>query len=344
MSLRTGLLPMPTPYGADAHGLICGWVRLADGRHEPIDGAERALPWLASADAAFVWLHFNLSHAGALPWLQRHAGLSDDFFDDLDQGSRASRIERDGATLFGVINDVTFDFGFEASDLATLWVSVARRLVVSARRQPLRTIDRLRTQIKRGDMPATSVGLLEQLLRDQADELQRIVRRAAGRIDDIEDQLLAGRLRQHGGELSRLRRVLVRLQRLLAPEPSALQRLITHPPDWVQPHEVDALRGASEEFAWVLRDIGTLHERAKLMQDEATGRVAEATNRSLFTLTMVTVLALPINLMAGLMGMNVGGVPLAAHAHGFWWMLGLIGAVTAGLAWVVVRQLRPDPR
>jgi zinc transporter len=34
--------------------------------------------------------------------------------------------------------------------------------------------------------------------------------------------------------------------------------------------------------------------------------VGEQTNRSVFTLTMVTVLALPINLVAGLLGMNVG--------------------------------------
>ena len=53
-------------------------------------------------------------------------------------------------------------------------------------------------------------------------------------------------------------------------------------------------------------------------------------------LTMVTVLALPINLMAGLLGMNVGGIPLAQHGGGFWWMLLVIGAVTlaaGALAW-----------
>lgn len=331
----------PTPYGPDGDGLICGWVCRGDGGGEPLGGTEDALRHLSGDGAAFVWLHFSLGHVAALRWLRRHADLGDDFFDALDSGSRATRIERDGPRLFGVINDVTFDFGFEASDLATLWVSVDRRLVVSARRQPLRSVDRLRTQFKRGNLPHSSVGLLEQLLREQADELQRIVRRAAERIDDIEDELLAGKLHRHAAELSRLRRVLVRLQRLLAPEPAALQRLLAHPPDWVQAAEIESLRSASEEFAWVLRDIGTLHERAKLMQDEAAGRVAEATGRSLFTLTMVTVLALPINLMAGLLGMNVGGIPLAGQARGFWWMVALIGAVTAMLAWLVLRRLGP---
>jgi zinc transporter len=57
--------------------------------------------------------------------------------------------------------------------------------------------------------------------------------------------------------------------------------------------------------------------------------VAEANNRSLFVLTIVTVLALPINMIAGLLGMNVGGIPLAEHPHGFWIVLAVIACITA---------------
>ena len=57
--------------------------------------------------------------------------------------------------------------------------------------------------------------------------------------------------------------------------------------------------------------------------------MAEDTNRSLFVLTMVTVPALPINLVSGLFDMNVGGVPMAEEDAGFWLMLLLIVALTA---------------
>jgi zinc transporter len=102
--------------------------------------------------------------------------------------------------------------------------------VISARRHPLRSVDRLRTAVKRGEAIESSVELLDHLLRDQADELQRIVRRTAERLDDIEDEVLAGHHERHGAELARLRRLRVRLLRLLSPEPSALQRTLAHPP------------------------------------------------------------------------------------------------------------------
>ncbi|MEZ6726377.1 CorA family divalent cation transporter, partial [Pseudomonas aeruginosa] len=56
--------------------------------------------------------------------------------------------------------------------------------------------------------------------------------------------------------------------------------------------------------------------------------INEQNNRILFTLTMVTVLALPINIVAGFFGMNVGGIPFADDPEGFWIMLVLVASFT----------------
>ncbi len=63
-----------------------------------------------------------------------------------------------------------------------------------------------------------------------------------------------------------------------------------------------------EEFAAAVADAMALIERIKLLQEELAAQVNEQTNRTLYVLTLVTVLALPINLVAGLFGMNVGDV------------------------------------
>jgi len=329
-----------TQYGSDGHGMVYGFRLGPGGANSIVEDADQLAPadFDQAADGTFFWLHFNLANAAAEPWLRQHAGLSEDFFDALHTGSRSSRIERDADALFAVINDVTFGFDFEASDVATLWVCVRPGSVVSARRSPLRSVDRLRNDVKRGLELDSPAALLEHLLRHQADELQRIARLATDRVDDIEDEVLAGQVTKHSAELARLRRLTVRLQRLLAPEPSAMLRLLSRPPHWVTARDVQRLQQAHDEFVVVLRDIGSLQERIKLLQDESSARVAEDNNRSLFVLTMVTVLALPINLTSGLMGMNVGGVPLAQDVHGFWWMVALIGSLTALLAWIAFRR------
>lgn len=323
-------------------GLICGYHFDPTGAARALNSTAEAARSMSSGLSGFVWLHMNLSHTASLRWLRAHAGLSENFFDSLVDGSRSARIERDEEALFAVLNDVTFDFSFDAQEVETLWVSVSRQLVVSARRRPLRSVDRLRTAVRRGVQLLSSVDLLDHLLRDQADELQRILRRASERLDEIEDEVLAGRHQRHGAELAGLRRLMVRLQRLLTPEPSALARVLARPPSWMSGDDLQQLTQANEEFSLVLRDIAALQDRIKLMQDESATKVAEENNRSLYMLTMVTVLALPINLTSGLFGMNVGGIPLAEAASGFWWMLGLIAAVTGLIAWRVLRRVRDE--
>jgi len=307
-------------------------------------GAAEVLRYLhgegADARHGFVWLHFNLAHAAAQKWMREHLSLSDQFYESLRDGSRSTRVELDDDTLVAVVNDVHYDFAFEPSDISTLWLSVGQRLVVSARLQPLRSIDRLRDAVKRGARLNSSVELLVHLMHDQGDVLVHIVRETTTRVDGIEDSLLSGRLEKKRADLGSLRRLLVRLQRLLAPEPAALFRLLKKPPSWVLEGDLQDLHQSTEEFNVALSDLAALQERIKLLQEEIAGRVAETSNRTLFVLTVVTVLALPINIIAGLLGMNVGGIPLNEHPYGFWIVVAIIASFTGIAAWLAFRRPR----
>lgn len=332
-----------SPGGGDDAGLICGYRFDEDAAVARPMSLDEATVWLHDArpdddDPTFAWLHFNLSHAHAERWIQRHAGLPDAFFDALRETSHSTRIERDDDALVAVLNDVHFEFGFEPSDIATLWICVRPHLVVTARTRPLRSVDALRTAVRDGRSPKSTVELLEQLMRTQAGSLVDILRGVTARVDDIEDTLLAGRRANERARLGTLRRLLVRLQRLLAPEPAALFRVLHHPPAWMAEDDLQQLRGSTEEFSVVLRDMQGLQERIKLLQEEMAAAVNEDNNRSLFVLTVVTVLALPINILAGLFGMNVGGIPLAESPHGFWILVSLVLAFTVIAGWLALRK------
>lgn len=328
-------------YGSDPNGLICGFLCRPGAPGRPIS-LEEAGSWLGDADhaesGAFVWLHFNLSDASAIPWMRSHLALAPEFFESLREGSRSTRIEDADDHLVAVVNDVAYEFSFEPSEIATLWLTVTERVAVSARTRPLRSIDRLRQAVREGQRFDSSMALLNHLLHDQGDVLVRIARDATVQVDDIEDNLQRGELQRKRAELGKLRRVLVRLQRLLAPEPGAMFRLLRQPPSWIQERDLEELRQATEEFSLVLRDLAAQQERIKLLQEEIAAQVGEQTNRSLFTLTVVTVLALPINISAGLFGMNVGGIPLADHPRGFWLIVLALMVFTALAGWWAFRR------
>ncbi|CAM2151720.1 transporter [Paraburkholderia tropica] len=362
-------------YGADMSGLICGFRFTPGQPGQPVSGeevlrglqharalaAEAAEAALAAAarqnadlatpdcapvqpepspadDGAFYWLHFNLAHAASASWMRSHLDLPDGFFEMLVEGSHSTRIEHMDGALFAVVNDVMFDFELTPSQIATLWSYTHERLLVTARMKPLRSIDRLRGDVRNGETFRSPAELLIHLMRDQADLMVEIVRRTSIDVDRAEDQFLASRRSKSRHELAAMRRILVRLQRMLAPEPGSIFRLLARPPRWLQSPDVQDLREATEEFSLVLGDMAGLVERIKLLQEEIAARLEEQNNRTLFTLTLVTVLALPINIVAGFFGMNVGGIPLAENRHGFWLMVLVVASFTALLGWWVFRR------
>jgi zinc transporter len=328
-------------YGSDKDGLVCGYLFAPERVGLPMDACAAA-EWLTQHRLedpdGFVWLHFNFSNLAARRWLNQNLPRPAEFHESLAQGAQSTRVEQAGEALVAVLNDVLFDFSFDVSDVATVALCVEPAVFVSARVKPLRSVDRLRAAIKEGDTFRSPAGLLAHLLRDQADVLAQIVRHSTSRVDAIEDGILAQRIASSRHELGSRRRALVRLQRLLAPEPAALFRLVSRPPAWVSGEDLQDLRESAEELSAAVTDSVTLVERVKLLQEELGALVNEQTNRTLFVLTIVTVLALPFNIIAGLFGMNVGGIPLAGHPHGFALVVVLVAAFTGAVGIWALRK------
>jgi Mg2+ and Co2+ transporters len=299
--------------------------------------SEDAVKFLTASGPAlpdeFVWLHFSLSNVASEAWLRRYLTLPDTFYESLNSDVDATHLEQDADALVARIHDVLYDFTFDAP-VATTTLCIKPHLVVSAHVRPWRSIDQLREAVQAGHVFFRSpIEILARLFRDQASVLVDIVRKSKKQVGPMEEQLLAKRISVSRSELGSLRRMLVRLQRLLAPEPTAFFRLLNRPPNWITEDELQNLQQSAEKFSTSISDAAALVERVKQLQEELSALVSEQTNRTLFVLTMVTVLALPVNLVAGLFGMNVGGIPLAQDRYGFLLVVCPLVVLTAFLAY-----------
>src|SRR6266516_4848812 len=321
--------------GSDQDGPIWGYHFVPNQPARSITSAA-AVEFLTAPGPAlpdeFLWLHFSLSNAASEPWLRWYLTLPDTFYESLHSDVDSTHLEQDADSLVARIHDVLFDFTFDVP-VATTTLCVKPRVLVSAHLRPWRSIDQLRAEVQGGQVFRSPIEILARLLRDQANVLVDIVRKSKKRVGPMEEQLLAKRVSVSRSELGALRRMLVRLQRLLAPEPAAFFRLLSRPPDWIAPDQLQNLQQAAEKFSTAISDTAALVERVKQLQEELVALVNEQTNRTLFVLTLVTVLALPINLVAGLFGMNVGGIPLGQHRYGFMLVVAPLLVLTALLAY-----------
>ncbi|MGL5033441.1 MAG: transporter, partial [Microcystaceae cyanobacterium] len=332
-------------YGSDPDGLIWGYRFLPGQPGQPIT-AEEGINILASPSCRqrqeFIWLHFSLANSASEPWLKKHLDIPKSFYESLHTEFRSTRIEKESESLIAVIYDILFDFTQpldpSAISSASLWVE--SNVLISSRLRPLRSVEHLKIEVSMGKVFRSTIELLAHLFEQQANLLVDIFRHSTLHIDQIEDHLLANRIAVNRAELGSARRVLVRLQRILAPEPAALFRLLNQPSDWITTDDIELLQQSGEDFATVIGDVSALIERIKLLQEELTALVNEKTNNTLYVLTVVTVLALPINMVGSLFGMNVGGIPLTDSKEGFLSIVAFMLMITFGFGYLALGRKR----
>lgn len=323
----------------DTGGLICGFALRGTAGCESLRwGTESGEPGeLPPVVDAPLWLHFNLVDTRAQSWIAACANLPEDAREMLLEIDPHVRLEPLGDGLCGALGDLHHDFDEDPDGLGVIKIYLGHDLVVTGRRHPLRSTNELRREIIAGAEIDSPILWLAHFVHQLAETFGRVVTGLGGGIDDVEDRILAGHYSQEGKELGRVRRLLARLRRQLAGNRHALLHARARLPRWSPEEHVLELRQAIERLDAVAQDIELVQERSRLLQEEIAGRLGEATNRNLYLLSIVTTVLLPITLVTGIFGMNVGGLPWLQDGNGFWVVMLLMafiaGATLAILHW-----------
>jgi zinc transporter len=309
----------PTVDIPDSGGLICGFRLHATTKAQ-------ALALYAADNRSELpldphWLHFNLADTRATHWLNACSLIPEDARELLLDSDSHIRSENFDASLALIIGDLFHDFKDDPEDLGVLRLYLDNDRLITGRGHPLKSVDRLRHELFEGMVFANSLDLFARLIYDIGDSMHRVIKNLNDRVDDAEDQILAGHLHNQGSELGRIRRLLARLRRHLSANRQAMQHALPHIARWSQ-HDIAELRQAVEHMESTIQDLELVQERTRLLQEEIAGRMGEATNRNLYVLSIVTVTLLPINLITGIFGMNTGGLPWGQDdPSGFWWVI-----------------------
>jgi zinc transporter len=322
------LAGVPLSYGS---GLICGFK---------LDAAEACdEDWSNAPDARSGprWLHFNLSDSRAREWLKSRKNLPDAALDLLLDADPRIHLEVLPGGFTAVLGDLYHDFDDDPERLGSVRLYVDASLFLSGRTHPLKSVDVLRRELARNNEPSTTLAVFERLIEQLAASLAQVIAKLTHQVDSAEDRILEGKHSGEGTRLGNLRRLVVRLRRLVGANRTALLSLPATLKGLYDADEREGLRSAIERLEAVGQDLDLVQERARLLQEEIAARVGEATNRNLFVLSIATTTLLPITLITGIWGMNLGGLPLADSPHGFHVVMFVITVAVLLALWLLRR-------
>jgi zinc transporter len=327
---------VPTAGAPSFNGMPClvwAYAFDTDGSAQGLEVETLAPGALAAARAnhPWLWLHFNTSDARtaqAIALLELPDAASEAL---LSHDTHVS-LHLEGDTAYGVFVDWRHQRGsdhsqqsFARGDTEVGWLhfALADGLIVSARRQALRSVEQVRQHVRSGARFDSATEVLEAIVEQFAASVAHATLELGEELDHIEDRVLADRIGEERRDLALLRRQAVQMHRPL----TALRRVLRQFDQRYAAVSTHALLPAvtrlSQRFEELDSDVATLHERARLLQDEVAAKLAEQTNRHLFVLSVVTALLLPPTLVVGVFGMNMGNLPLLHSPHGFGIAIGL---------------------
>jgi zinc transporter len=329
--------PRPSPVAAALAaeiipGLVWGFHIGEDSIARPI----REAADLHSPLGGWFWLHFNLADMRARNWLAAAALLPRAGTELLLSPDDMQQLVTADTCFRGVVFDLARDIDRVHEEFGFFRFVLAGPYLVTGRRKALNAAEAVRRAVEDGARFTSPAELLAAIVERVADGIDQIVEALSVEIDAIEDGILRESLGDERQRLGRVRLTTVRIHRRLNGLRILFRRLAADGSDG----PVAAIRAFVGRLAQRLdeidHDVVELRDRAHLLQEEVTLKLAEQTNRHLHVLSVLTAVLLPPSLVAGLFGMNVGGLPLTESGHGF---LGAL-LLTAGSSLLAVLLLR----
>ena len=77
------------------------------------------------------------------------------------------------------------------------------------------------------------------------------------------------------------------------------------------------LRESADRTTRFIEDLDLARERAVVVQEELLSRLSEKMDRTMYVLSIVAAIFLPLGFLTGLLGINVGGIPGADFKGSF---------------------------
>ena len=286
----------------------------------------------------WTWVHLSLADTRCRAWIAHNARLSELARETLLGPDEHLRLDVLGHEIVGVVPDLQQEIAQATDAIVRLRFVMSQRMLISARRTPVHSVEINRRAIEAGKRFPSAVSLLDAIIDQFADAIGRMAERLGNELDSAEDYVMHDELSDQRLRIGRIRLQAVRVHRHLALLRAMFHRLESR---MAAEHAAvaQAMRALAQKLDAIDHEVGSLQERARLLLEEVAAKMTEITNRRLFTLSILTACLLPPTLVTGFFGMNTKDMPFQ-NSDGGTWIAMAVAAVASALSYWALRRMR----
>jgi magnesium transporter len=282
----------------------------------------------------------NIEHPGSLErtWLEEHYDFHALDLEDVLSRNQRPKIDVYDDYLFIVLHLPVFDRALGRLGTGELDLFVGPDYLVTIPNQPLQPVEYLfercrgKEELREQLFSRGSGYLLYRLVDDSFDYCFPMLRKIGNKLDALEDDIFGGRSEEVVRDISNVKQEIINFRKVIRPQRPVLRDL----------EKVKQRYLATDlDLEIYFDDIVDAHERiwdmlenykevAEALEETNEAVISHRLNDILRVLTSISVVILPLTLIASVMGMN-SWVPFEGNEGGFFLVLVVMAAILIGM-------------
>jgi magnesium transporter len=283
------------------------------------------------------WINIERPRSVDMAWLEEHFEFHPLDYEDVRSRNQRPKVDEYDDYLFIVLHFPRYDKRVSRLNAAEVDIFVGPDFLITLPNEPLQPIEYLFERCRtnedvRDDIFSKGPGyLLYKIVDDAVDASFPMLAKMGNKLERIEEDIFEGKGEDVVRDISNVKQEIINFRKVVRPQRAAFRDL-----------ERNKARYIAEDLDIYFEDIIDASERVwDLLENykevveglEATNEsaLAHRTNETFRVLTAISLIFLPLTLIASIFGMNVK-VPGEGSIHAFWVIMVVMLAVLVGVA------------
>lgn len=316
-------------------GLLAGYILNGKGGGEIVDW-KQIKKWKPAQ--GILWMHLEYSNPAVQQWISNESGLDEITAEALlaEETRPRSMLSANGLLL--TLRGINANPESTPEDMVAVRLWSDGKRIITTRRRRLLAASELGKAIEKGIGPRDAGEFVESLTDRMVERMADVVDDLSDKVDSLEESVLTMQSHELRPMIAELRRNAVGLRRYLAPQREAVSRLFNEKVEWLSDMDRLRLRESADRTTRFVEDLDLARERAVVVQEELLSMLSEKMDRTMYVLSIVAAIFLPLGFLTGLLGINVGGIPGAEYPGSFAIFCLFLVAIVGIQVWLFKRK------
>ena len=256
------------------------------------------------------WVHLDATKKSTKTWLQREVSYLDHLIIDalLVEETRPRIIKFESGLLI-ILRGINLDKKAEPEDMVSIRMWIDEERIITIQRRDMKAIFDIKSHIESGKKIQNSAEFLYNLLYEILNVTSPFLYSLGEKIDVLEEKIMTTHDAKLRENILQARTQSTIFKRYLAPQKEVISKLCNIEQKWINDWARRHFQENLDHITHMIEEIDETRDRSQILHDELANALGEKLNKNMYTLSIITVIFMPLTFITGIFGMNIDGVP-----------------------------------